>query len=98
MNPLAHHDGQSLRGEGLTLDLSGREILAGIDLEVDAGTSLVLVGPSGAGKTVLLLVLAGCIPPTQGRVLIGGQPIETNGGGYRMDVGLILDRQGLVGG
>jgi len=47
---------------------------------------------------IFLLVLAGCIPPTKGRVLIGGQPIETNGGGYRMDVGLILDRQGLVGG
>jgi putative ABC transport system ATP-binding protein len=83
-----------LRGEGLVLELDGRCVLGGVDVVVDAGTSLVVTGPSGAGKTVLLLVLAGLIRPTDGRVLFAGRPF----GPDRSEIGLVLEHGGLVGG
>ena len=63
-----------------------------------AGTSLVVTGPSGAGKTLLLLVLAGRIPPSAGRVLLGGHPVPTDEGVDRVGIGLVLEHQGLIGG
>jgi predicted ABC-type transport system involved in lysophospholipase L1 biosynthesis ATPase subunit len=43
-------------------------VLEGVDLELRAGTRTVVVGRSGSGKTSLLLVAAGLLPPTAGRV------------------------------
>ncbi|MFD9736017.1 ABC transporter ATP-binding protein [Umezawaea sp. NPDC059074] len=45
----------------------GHEVVRGIDVEVPAGTSLAVVGASGAGKTTLAGVLAGVFPPSAGR-------------------------------
>lgn len=45
-------------------------ILQNIELVVESNQSLVVVGPSGHGKTVLLKTLAGLIKPTQGQVLV----------------------------
>ena len=42
--------------------------LTGLDLIVEEGEYLVLVGPSGVGKTVLLEIIAGLIPPDGGRI------------------------------
>lgn len=54
--------------ENLTLDLSGRRILQEINLTVAPGEFLGLIGPNGGGKTSLLRVLLGVLPPTAGRV------------------------------
>ena len=45
-------------------------VLQNIELHVESNQSLVIVGPSGHGKTVLLKTLAGLIKPTQGQVLV----------------------------
>lgn len=47
-------------------------ILGPLDLRVDPGTFLVLVGASGCGKSTLLRLIAGFETPTQGQVLVGG--------------------------
>jgi ABC-type nitrate/sulfonate/bicarbonate transport system ATPase subunit len=49
--------------------------LAGIALTIDPGEFVSLVGPSGCGKTTLLRMLAGFLRPTEGRVLVGNQPV-----------------------
>jgi lipoprotein-releasing system ATP-binding protein len=47
-------------------------ILCGVDLELDRGDSIAVLGVSGAGKSTLLHILGGLEHPTEGRVLYGG--------------------------
>ncbi len=51
------------------------DILSGIDLEINAGDSVAIVGASGSGKTTLLGVLAGLDLPSSGQVWLGGQEL-----------------------
>lgn len=48
------------------------EVLHGIDLEIRRGERIFLCGPSGAGKTTLMYILAGLERPEQGKVLVDG--------------------------
>lgn len=50
-------------------------VLDDLSLDVGDGETLVLFGPSGAGKTVLLRLVAGVIEPDEGTVLIGGEDV-----------------------
>lgn len=49
--------------------------LSNVDLTIDKGEFVSLVGRSGCGKTTLLRILSGLLPPTSGSVLAGGQSI-----------------------
>ncbi len=60
---------------GLTKQIGTQQILRGIDLEVATGETLVLIGRSGSGKSVLLKHLIGLMTPTSGEVRIEGQQI-----------------------
>jgi ABC-type multidrug transport system ATPase subunit len=60
--------------EGLRLCLGGQTILAGIDLVVEAGESVALVGPNGSGKTSVLRCLLGLVP-FSGRARVGGYDV-----------------------
>lgn len=51
-------------------------ILRGLDIEVNRGDAVGLIGPSGSGKSSLLSVLAGLESPDSGKVLIAGQNIS----------------------
>ncbi|MEX0914528.1 MAG: thiol reductant ABC exporter subunit CydD [Wenzhouxiangellaceae bacterium] len=54
----------------------GREpLFNGLDFEVRAGEKVVLVGPSGGGKSSLISMLAGFAEPSAGAVLLDGQPL-----------------------
>jgi vitamin B12/bleomycin/antimicrobial peptide transport system ATP-binding/permease protein len=58
--------------KNLSLDLpDGRSLLCGINFNVDAGGSLLIRGPAGAGKSVLLRAIAGIWPFGSGQVKIG---------------------------
>ena len=54
-----------------------------ISLEIDDGEFLTLLGPSGCGKSTLLRLIAGLEPPTQGKVIIGGQNVNKAAPGDR---------------
>jgi lipoprotein-releasing system ATP-binding protein len=51
------------------------QVLAGVDLEVEAGTSVVITGESGCGKTTLLNLVAGLDTPSSGRIVVGGTDV-----------------------
>lgn len=57
---------------GATVAFDGRPVLSGIDLAVDPGELVALVGPSGAGKTSLLRLLNGTLRPDSGSVRVDG--------------------------
>ena len=52
-------------------DMDDVVALRGVDLDVDAGEFVSLLGPSGSGKSTVLGLLAGVLRPSAGRVLIG---------------------------
>ncbi len=55
------------------------DILSGLSLEVGAGESVALTGPSGSGKSSLLMVAAGLEKPTAGKVVVTGTDITRMG-------------------
>ena len=53
------------------------EVVHGVSLQVPAGAVVALLGPNGGGKTTLLNVCAGTLPPNGGEVWFNGQPITS---------------------
>src|SRR6185436_14443824 len=60
---------------GLTKSIGRQEILRGIDLTVEKGETLVIIGRSGGGKSVLLKHLIGLMQPDAGEIWVDGQNI-----------------------
>lgn len=56
---------------------NGRAAVTGIDLAVRPGRAVAIVGPSGVGKTTLLMTAAGLIPQVAGRVSLDGSPVSS---------------------
>jgi len=73
-------DGPILKTEGLRKSYGTRvvtEVLHGIDLEVQPGEFVALMGPSGAGKTTLLNLIGLLDRPSAGRILLDGTDTST---------------------
>ena len=54
-------------------------VLRNVSLTVNSGEKVALTAPSGFGKTTLALLLANSLKPTEGRVLLDGQPLPPRG-------------------
>ncbi len=55
---------------------TSREVLRAVDLDLHAGTFTAIIGRSGCGKTTLLKILAGLLPPDEGTVTLNGAPLD----------------------
>jgi peptide/nickel transport system ATP-binding protein len=58
-----------------TISMKKKTVLSGLDLSLDRGSSVGIVGKSGSGKTTFGKILSGLIKPTGGRVLFDGKDI-----------------------
>jgi ABC-type multidrug transport system fused ATPase/permease subunit len=71
-----------------------RDVLHGIDLDLEPGERVAVVGPSGAGKSTLGRLLAGIHPPRAGRVEVGGVPlVDLPLDSLRREVALVTQEQ-----
>lgn len=60
---------------GLTKSYNGEAVVSQVTLKIASGEFFSLLGPSGCGKTTTLRVVAGFVPPDEGRILIDGDDI-----------------------
>ncbi len=80
----------------VSFEIAGRRILSAINLCVEAGESLVLLGRSGSGKTTALKLTNGMLFPTSGQVLVEGRstrdwdPIR-----LKRHIGYVIQETGL---
>ena len=60
---------------GITKSFGTKAVLRGVDLDVPNATSLVIIGGSGTGKSVLLKCILGLVAPDSGTILLDGQDV-----------------------
>ncbi len=69
-------DSSALELRGATKTYGRTHALRGVDLRISTGEFLTLLGPSGSGKTTALMLWAGFVEPTSGKVLIGNRDVS----------------------
>jgi len=78
---------------GVSKTFGGRNVRAldRIDLVLREGGFNSIIGPSGCGKSTLLKIMAGVLPPSEGRVVLEGTPVT----GARRDIGMMFQQATL---
>lgn len=84
--------------KNITKDFSGTRALDGVNMQIQSGEIVGLIGENGAGKSTLLKIIMGFQPPSQGEMQMGGKPFaptstkEANQRG----VGMVYQEQSLI--
>src|SRR6266705_463657 len=93
-HPVPGNSSPMIKVRSLTKKIGQQEILRGVDLEVQTGESLAIIGRSGGGKSVLLKHLVGLMEPDGGEIWIQAQNIiglsERQLGAIRQKVGILF--------
>jgi phospholipid/cholesterol/gamma-HCH transport system ATP-binding protein len=72
---------------------NGFPVLKGVNLKIPEGTTTVILGGSGSGKTVLMKHIMGLFKPDQGQVIVDGQNVSTMS---RQELAVFRQRMGMV--
>src|SRR5918995_1629331 len=70
------------------------EVLRGVDIVVDEGEIVALIGANGAGKSTLLNLVSGSLRPSRGSISLDGSPIHAASQRSRVRRGLTLVPEG----
>lgn len=88
-----------IRIEHVYMSHFGRPVLEDVSLEVWHGTNIGLIGPGGAGKSLLLKIICGLVTPDRGRVWIDGVDVfslsETKLAELRFGIGMLFQNYAL---
>ncbi|MCA3731063.1 MAG: peptidase domain-containing ABC transporter, partial [Phenylobacterium sp.] len=88
-----------LKGIGFRYGAADRPVLDGLDLQVASGEFLAITGVSGGGKTTLLKLMLGLRAPTEGVILLDGQPANPDlWRAWREHVGVVAQDDRLLSG
>jgi len=93
--------GVALETKNLTYqyDALSKPIFSDLNISVQPGESVAIVGPSGVGKTTLLKVMSGLLTPTSGQILAGSLDIHKIGlNNYRQSIACVLQDDRLFSG
>lgn len=77
------------RGVEFTYENAARPALQNVNLIINQGERLGIVGQTGSGKSTMLDILLGLLSPTSGEVLVDGQSIETLSPGWLTSIGMV---------
>lgn len=80
-----------LTAENITKSFGAKQVLKGINLGVESGRALGLLGRNGAGKTTMIRIIMQVFPADSGRVLLDGKPLDTN----QIKIGYLPEERGL---
>ena len=78
-----------LKGVSFKYPNSKNYVLSGIDLSIQSGIGIGIIGKSGAGKSTLVDLLLGLLIPTEGKILVGGRDINEEINEKRLVVGYV---------
>jgi phospholipid/cholesterol/gamma-HCH transport system ATP-binding protein len=85
--------------ENLSKEFEGHHVLIGLNLFIEKGETLVVMGRSGSGKSVLLKLIIGLMPPDEGKIFIDGIEItklsEKQMGEVRKRFGMVFQSAAL---
>ena len=74
-------------------------VLHGVDMRIEAGESVAIVGPSGGGKSTLMHIMLGMLAPVQGEVLVDGRSLsEVGTAALRRAAGTVMQDDALFAG
>ena len=80
---MAQHDTAKVRFDDVHIAFGPNRVLRGFDLEVAAGESVVVIGGSGSGKSVMLKCLLGLLRPQRGSIRVDGVEMPGSGAAER---------------
>jgi iron complex transport system ATP-binding protein len=72
----AGHSRDALKVEALRFAYDGPQVLDGLDLKVERGELVGIIGPNGSGKTTLLRLISGTLEPASGVIRLFGQALD----------------------
>ena len=84
--------------QNISLDLDNKEILKGLNLQVDKGEFIAITGASGSGKTSLLRIICGLESPKEGEILLDNMIIFNKGISVpteKRNIGLVIQEKVL---
>jgi ATP-binding cassette subfamily B protein RaxB len=74
-------------------------IFRNVSFKIEPGEHVALIGPSGSGKSTLLKIILGLISPTEGVVMVNGEPLSRYGlRAWRQSIGAVLQEDHLFSG
>jgi cobalt/nickel transport system ATP-binding protein len=79
-----------LRVEGLSYSYEDVPVLRDIGFSLESGGRLCVAGANGSGKSTLLELIAGCMKPASGEILINGERVSPKNGGARRKTGIVF--------
>jgi ABC-2 type transport system ATP-binding protein len=86
-----------IKTEDLSKHLEEFVAVDGVNLEVNAGEVLALLGPNGSGKTTTVRMLTSILRPTRGRAQVAGYDVVEHPDEVRSSVGVLTEHHGLYG-